>query len=179
MAKSSFEKDLYKLFSNSIYGKTLQSDRKHCNIDLVTDTRKAERLCAQPNFNSFSIVSDDVTMIKSEPKHIYWNKPIFVGFCVLELSKLLMYEFHYEKILPLYEMNASLCFTDTDSLCYELKNIDPYEVIQQNLDWFDTSDYPKDHPCYSPKNARLPGKFKDELNGKIVLEFVGLTGQNV
>ena len=173
-AKSTFEKDLYKLMNNSVFGKTIENLRNRIDVKLVADTRKAERLCALPTFNSFNIINDDITMVRSNPSKIFWNKPTYVGFCVLELSKLTMYEFHYNKILALYGKNAKLLFSDTDSLCYEIITDDLYADMAKNLDWFDTSDYPPNHPCYSTKNAKVIGKFKDEMNGNIVQEFVGL-----
>ena len=174
VAKSAFEKDMYKLMNNSVFGKTMENLRKRIDVKLVTDTRKAERLCALPTYDSFNIVNSDITMIKSNPGTLYWDKPTYVGFCVLELSKLIMYEFHYDKILPLYGMNAKLLFTDTDSLCYEIKTNDVYADMKENLDWFDTSDYSKEHTCYSAKNCKVIGKMKDEMNGNIVKEFCGL-----
>ena len=159
---------------NSVFGKTMENLRSRVHVKLVADTRKAERLCALPTFNSFNIINDDITMVRSNPSKIFWNKPTYIGFCVLELSKLTLFEFHYNKILPLYGGNVKLLFTDTDSLCYELKTEDVYADMAQNLDWFDTSDYPPNHPCYSNKNCKVIGKFKDEMNGNVVREFVGL-----
>jgi hypothetical protein len=173
-AKSTFEKDLYKLMNNSVFGKTIENLRNRIDVKLVADTKKAERLCALPTFNSFNIINDDITMVRSNPSKIFWNKPTYVGFCVLELSKLTMYEFHYNNILALYGKNAKLLFSDTDSLCYEIITDDLYADMAKNLDWFDTSDYPPNHTCYSTKNAKVIGKFKDEMNGNIVQEFVGL-----
>jgi hypothetical protein len=101
-------------------------------------------------------------------------KPTYIGFCVLELSKLLMYQFHYDYILPTYKQNAKLLFTDTDSLCYELCTEDAYADMRRELWRFDTSDYPDGHPNRSTENCKVIGKFKDECNGAPPLEFVGL-----
>src|SRR5271163_2448911 len=160
--------------NNSVFGKTMENLRNRIEVKLVADTRKVERRCALPNLYSYDIINDDITMVKLNPGYILWNKPTYIGFCVLELSKLTMYEFHYNKILPLYGKNAKLLFTDTDSLCYEITTDDIYLDMKQNLDWFDTSDYPKKHPCHSMENCKVIGKFKDEMNGNIVREFVGL-----
>jgi hypothetical protein len=102
------------------------------------------------------------------------NKPIAVGFSILELSKVLMYDFHYNTIKSKYGEKASLMFTDTDSLCYEIETEDIYEDMGKMGDQFDFSDYPKDHPLYSSKNKKVIGKFKDETNGVAIQEFVGL-----
>src|SRR5437899_12019136 len=105
---------------------------------------------------------------------IRWMKPTYIGFCVLELSKLLMYEFHYDYILKTYENKAKLLFTNTDSLCYELYTDDVYADMLRDEDLFDTSDYPVDHDNYSTENCKVIGKFKDECNSDPVVEFVGL-----
>ena len=113
-------------------------------------------------------------MVKSRMTKIRWNKPTYTGFCVLELSKLLMYRFHYDYILKAYQHRAKLLFTDTDSLCYELYTDDVYADMKRDADRFDTSDYPKGHSNYDATNCKVIGKFKDECNGVPVLEFVGL-----
>ena len=174
LAKSTFEKDFFKLCNNSVYGKVLQNDRKRSDIRLVGDQKKAELLLARPEFESYEIINEYLSMIKLRQTSVYWNKPTSVGFCVLELSKLLMYQFHYDYIVKKYGKNATLLFTDTDSLCYEITTPDIYKDMQADKDLFDTSDYPKDHPLYSPVNSKVIGKMKDECNGKPPLEFVGL-----
>jgi RNase P subunit RPR2 len=174
LATSTFEKDFYKLLNNSMFGKTMENLRKRINVRLVTEQIAAERCVANPDFETFKIINENVTMVKTRVSKIFWNKPTYIGFCVLELSKLLMYQFHYDYILPTYGSNAKLLFTDTDSLCYELTTADAYRDMHEALDRFDTSDYPKDHPNYSPINCKVIGKFKDECNGVAPIEFVGL-----
>jgi hypothetical protein len=143
-------------------------------LRLVSDQICAEKLIAQPAFEDFRIINDDISMVKLRQTKITWNKPTQIGFCILELSKLHMYKFHYEYILPRYGANAKLLFTDTDSLCYELTTPDFYADMKVDLDLYDTSDYPQDHPNYSAKNCKIIGKFKDECNGVPPVEFVGL-----
>jgi hypothetical protein len=174
LATTSFEKDFYKLLSNAVFGKLMQNLRLQISCKLVTDTISAERYIAQPTFDSFNIINDDVTMIKMNKAKIYWDKPTYAGFCVLELSKLHMYKFHYEYIAQRYGSNAKLLFTDTDSLCYELTTKDAYEDMRNDLHLYDTSAYPKDHPNYSVANCKKIGKFKDECDGIAPVEFVGL-----
>ena len=173
-AKSPFEKDFYKLLNNALYGKQIENLRKRLDIRLVGDQIQAERLIAQPAFDDFRIINDDITMVKLRQTKITWNKPTQVGFCILELSKLLMYQFHYQHILKRYGSNAKLLFTDTDSLCYEIITPDIYADMKEDINLYDTSDYPKDHPNYSAKNCKVIGKFKDECNGVPPVEFVGL-----
>jgi len=113
-------------------------------------------------------------MVKTRVTKIKWDKPTYIGFCVLELSKLLMYQFHYEQIAPRYEEKAKLLFTDTDSLCYEIETDDVYADMKSSWKLYDTSDYPKVHPNYRTENCKVVGKFKDECNGAAPSEFVGL-----
>src|SRR5437867_9253178 len=93
-------------------------------------------------------------MIKTRMTKIRWLKPTYIGFCVLELSKLLMYNFHYDYILKAYPNKAKLLFTDTDSLCYELHTDDAYADMKRDADRFDTSDYPVGHNNYDVQTVR-------------------------
>ncbi|CAB4006011.1 Hypothetical predicted protein, partial [Paramuricea clavata] len=96
---------------------------------------------------------------------------------ILDLSKTLMYNFHYNYIKPKYGNNANLLFTDTDSLCYEIKTEDFYNDITPDVEkWFDTSNYDKNHSSGIPvgKNKKVVGMMKDECGGEQISEFVGL-----
>ena len=95
-----------------------------------------------------------------------------VGFAVLEISKVLMYQFHYHKWMPKFP-EAKLLFTDTDSLCYSV-NQNPYEMMASFPDEFDFSEYPKDHQLYDSRNMKVLGKMKDECHGLALLSFRGL-----
>ena len=102
------------------------------------------------------------------------NRPTYVGFTVLDLSKTLMYHFHYSYILQRYQNSNKLLFTDTDSLCYEIHTEDIYKDMQQDSNHFDFSDYPTDHPLYSIKNKKVIGKMKDETSSIPISEYCGL-----
>ena len=149
-------------------------ERRIPNVTLGLNLFSHERYIGNPAFQSFRIINKDLAMVKSRVTKILWNKPTYIGFCVLELSKLLMQQFDYEYVRPTYQSRAKLLFTDTDSLCYELSTEDAYADMRKELHRFDTSDYDKSHPNYSAENCKVIGKFKDECNGAAPLEFVGL-----
>ena len=102
------------------------------------------------------------------------NKPIYLGQAILDLSKMLMYEFWYDYIKPKYSDKARLCYMDTDSFLINIKTEDFYNDIARDVErWFDTSNYDKrdNRPLPIGKNKKVIGLFKDELGGKIVTEF--------
>ena len=105
------------------------------------------------------------------------NKPVYLGQAILDISKILMYEFWYNYIKPKYEDKARLCYMDTDSFVIYIKTEDFYEDIANDVErWFDTSNYDKndERPLPIGKNKKVIGLFKDELGGKIMKEFVAL-----
>ena len=176
-ARNEFEKDFFKLMNNSVFGKTMENIRNRVDIKLVNDKNKAERLAAKPNFKHCNIFSEDLTAIHMKKTFLTFNKPVYLGMCILDLSKTLMFDFHYNYIKKKYGDKAKLLFTDTDSLMYEIRTKDFYEDIKGDVkDRFDTSDYPSNHPSGIPTgcNKKVLGMFKDEAGGKIIDEFVGL-----
>ena len=108
---------------------------------------------------------------------VYFNKPVYVGQAILDLSKTLMFNFHYEYIKKKYCKKAELLFTDTDSLMFQIKTKDFYKDIAGDVqDKFDTSDYPPNHKSgiQTGVNKKVIGMFKDEVAGKQITHFVGL-----
>ena len=174
-AKNDFEKDFFKLMNNSIYGKTLENVRNRIEFKLVSNERQASNLTNKPTFKSRTIFSEDLVGIHMKKTKVILNKPIFLGQTILDLSKYLMYDFHYnfmiKKVKP---ENLELLFTDTDSLAYVIKNVDWYKIILENLDIFDTSNFPKDHELYSNKNKKIPGLPKLEEMDNIIIGFAGM-----
>jgi len=169
-----FDKDFFKLLNNSIYGKSLQNQRKQVNIQLINNERQLLRLTAKPGFKNFKIFSDYLAAVQCVKENILLNKPIYVGFTILELSKCLMYNYHYNIIKKQYGQNVKLLFTDTDSLCYAINTADIYDDMYVCKDEYDFSDYPKTHKLYSEHNRKIAGKFKDETHSIPIEEFVGL-----
>ena len=146
-ATNDFEKEFFKLMNNAVYGKTLENVRNHVDVKLVTSKEEAKKWICKPNFSRFTIYNKHFAAIHMLKKKVVQNKPRYVGFTVLELSKLHMYNFHYNYIIPKYGDRAKLLFTDTDSLMYEIETDDFYKDIAPDVhDKFDTSNDPKDHP---------------------------------
>ena len=176
-AKNEFEKEFFKLMNNSVYGKTIESLRKRVNISLINSKKKAKKLIAKPNFKKYTIFSENFCAIEMGKTQIYFNKPVYLGMCILDLSKTLMYDFHYNYIQSKYDERAKLLFTDTDSLAYEIQTEDFYRDISSDVQAkFDTSNFAPSHPSgiLTGKNKKVIGMFKDEAGGKIIEEFVGL-----
>jgi hypothetical protein len=126
--------------------------------------RTVERKLASPLYDGHIIYNNDLVAIKQKKKSLVLNKPIYAGMCILDLSKLWMYRFHYDTIKQQYGNRAKLLFTDTDSLCYHIRTHDFYREMRKEQ--YDLSDYPEDSPFYSTANKKVLGKFKDECNGK-------------
>ena len=146
-AKNNFEKDFFKLMNNSVFGKTMENIRNRKNIQLVTSKKKALKLIAKPNFKHRTIFTENLVSVHMGKTKLVFDKPIYVGMSILDISKTLMYEFHYNYIKKKYGENAMLLFTDTDSFGYEIKTEDFFKDISGDVEAkFDTSAYPKNHP---------------------------------
>lgn len=129
---------------------------------------------ARPTFLSAKIINEEVTIVKLTKPSILLNKPIYIGMTILDISKVKMYQFHYDVYVKKYGDRVKLLFTDTDSLCCEVRMADLSKDRKDSLDFHDTSDYPEGHPLRDNKNAKVIGKFKDKTNGVPPLEFVSL-----
>ena len=177
-AKNNFEKDFFKLMNNSVFGKTMENIRNRVNVKLVNTQERLKKLVAKPNLKSPpKIFSENLVSVHLKKTSLLMDKPVYLGMCILDLSKTIMYDFHYNYIKPKYGVKAKLLFTDTDSLMYEIETEDFYKDISEDIkDRFDTSDYPENHPSGIPTgiNKKVLGMFKDEAAGKIIKEFVGL-----
>jgi len=175
-AKNNFEKDFFKLMNNSVFGKTIENIENRVDVRLVTDEKEEKKLATKPNYDHCTIFDKNLVAIHMKRTKLIYNKPVYLGMCILDLSKILMYDFHYNYIKPKYENKAKLLYTDTDSFIYEIKTEDFYRDISEDVNnRFDTSDFPIDHPSGIPtgKNKKVIGMMKDETGGKIIHEFIG------
>ena len=174
VSNSKFESDFYKLMNNSVFGKTQENLRKRVNVEVVTNERIAAKRVCKPSLKRSYTIRKDLVIMEHHRSSIELNRAIYTGFTVLELSKLWMYDFHYNKMCNWFP-DISLLFTDTDSLAYRISDPrDIYSVMKENGKYFDFSDYPKDHFCYDTSNRKKIGLFTDELNSLCFEEFIGL-----
>jgi hypothetical protein len=173
-SKNNFEKDFYKLMNNSVFGKTMEDVRKHVNAEVALTMKQKNKYINNPRLTNFTIWDEEYGYFEMSKRKVVLNKPISTGFSVLELSKTVMYNFHYNYILKKYGDKAKLLFTDTDSLCYEIEANDCYQDMKDDSHMFDLSEFPKDHFCHSDTNKKVVGKFKLETQDKVAVEFVGL-----
>ena len=173
LSSSNFGKDFFKLMNNSVFGKTQENLRNRINVEIVTNRKTALKRVSKPIIKRSYTIHEDLVVMESYVTKLVLNKPIYVGFTVLEVSKLWMYSFHYRQMLQWYD-DIQLCFTDTDSLLYLIRGQNPYAVMEKHKEWFDNSDYPLDHPLYDVTRKKKLGLMKDELFSLCLEEFIGL-----
>ena len=175
LARNDFEKDLFKLMNNSVFGKTMENIRKHRDIKLVTTDKKRSKFVSEPNYHTINLISEDLSIIEMKKTKVKMNKPIYLGLSILEISKILMYEFWYDYMKPKYNDDVKLCYIDTDSFVMHIKTNDFYKDISDDVDnRFDTSNYEVKRPLPIGKNKKIIGLMKDELGGEIITEFIAL-----
>ena len=162
---------------NAVFGKTMENVRNRRVVKLVVKEERRKKLVSQPNYDSCKQFSDSLMAIEMRKTEVFMDKPIAVEQAILDISKTLMYEFWYDYLKPKYQDNIKLCYMDTDSFILQIQADDFFKDINIDVNkWFDTSNYDKNdnRPLEIGKNEKVIGKFKDELGGKILTEFVAL-----
>ena len=171
--------------NNAVFGKTMENVRKHRDIKLVTTDKKRSKLVSEPNYHTMNYISENLSIIEMKRTKVKMNKPIYLGLSILEISKLLMYEFWYDYMKPKHDDRVKLCYTDTGSFIINIKTKgkDIYNFLLKKIykdiadgvaKKFDTSNYEVDRPLPTGKNKKVIGLMKDELEGKVITEFVAL-----
>ena len=172
-SKNDLDKDLFKLMNNAIFGKSMENVLNRSNIKLINNnSEKLLKLTKQPNYQNAYQINNRLALVESKPIKTVFNKPIFMGAVIFETSKLHMYQFWYNRLKVKYGDRIQLIYSDTDSFVIEVETDDIYKDMLQDSYLYDFSDYPKNHPNYTLKNKKVYRIFKDDLNSKIITEFV-------
>ena len=176
-ATNDFFKDFFKLMNNAVFGKTMENVRNHRDIKIATPIKQRKKFASEPNYHTTKYIPENLLIMEMKKTEVKMNKPIYLGQAILDISKTLMYEFWYGYVKPKYGDNVKLCYMDTDSFVIHVKTEYVYKDIADDADeWFDTSKCDKNdnRPLHIGKNQKVIGKFKDELNGQIMTEFIAL-----
>ena len=128
-ADSNFESDLAKLQANATFSKTMEQVRNRLNLHLICDPIVLSKALSRPSFRQAEIINNDFTMVHNAKQRVTLNKPITVGFAILEISKLIMYQFYYDYLKPTCGNNCKLLFTDTDSFCCHIQTDDLWFIF--------------------------------------------------
>ena len=138
-AKNEFENNFFKLMNNSVFRKKMKNVRNHRDIKLVTSDKRRKQLVSEPNYHSHKTFSEHLMAIQMKKTRIKMIKPIYLGMSMLDISKMIMYQFWYDYIKPKYGERAKLCYTDADSFVILIQTDDFFEDISNDVErWFDT-----------------------------------------
>ena len=173
-AKSDFEKDMFKLMNNAVYGKTMENVRNHIDFELVSTQERIQKCINNPNYKGCHIINEELAGVEKTKTVLKLDKPIYLGMTILDLSKIHMYSFYYDVLKEKYQEKVKLVYTDTDSYVIQTMTDDIYKDWMSIKDYMDFSGYDKKHPNYDPTNKKMLGKFKDEMDGKIITNFIAL-----
>ena len=163
--------------NNAVFAKTMENVRMHRDIKLVTTDKRRNQLASETNYHTAKYFSENLMAIEMKKTKVKMNKLIYLGMSILDINKTLIYQFWYGYIKTKYKDKAKLCYMDTGNLIIHIKTKYFYKDIANNVEeWFDTSNYSKDDNRLLPIgwNKIVIGLFKDELGGKIMIEFFGL-----
>ena len=181
-AKNDFEKDFFKLINNSVFGKTMENVRNYRDVKLVTTDKRRKWLVSEPNYDTHKKISEHLMEIEMQKTKVKMTKPIYLDMWILDISKILIYEFWYDYIKPKYKGRAKLCYMDTDSFVIYLETEDFYKDITNDVErWFDTSNFDENNkrPLLIGKNKNVSGLFKDELQERLSNNFPRLEQKHI
>jgi hypothetical protein len=180
----------------------MENVRKRLEMQLVSKDSKIQKLINRPTFKHVTPYNENLSAVSLAKNKVKFDKPMYVGFAVLEISKTLMYDYHYNVMKKHYKDSITLMYTDTgkifisviiniiiiniiiiilDSLVYLVKTADFYADLLTSsdlLDRMDTANLPRDHPCFIAEREKIPGLFSDETNGETMTEFVALRAKS-
>ena len=177
VAENDFEKDFFKLGNNSVFGKTFEDVTKRCTVELVTTEKRLKKLTCKKNLKGVRVFNVELVSVHMGLTDVLINKPIYVGATVLDISKIPMYNFHYNYMKKIYGDKARLLDIDTDGVKYHVITDDIYKDMSKMVEEvFDTSNFPINHlsGIKVGVNKKVPGKFKDELGGEPITHYAGV-----
>ena len=159
--------------NNSVFGKTMENVKNRVDIKLTTDDNEAIKYFSQLHFKESKCING-LYLMQTYRKEICYDKPIYVGTTILDLSKVCMMDFHYNVIHKNFENKYILVYSDTDSLIYYIKHNDIYDWIKKNKQHFDLSDSLRSELKDNTNKKRVIGKFKDEMNSLLITEIAAV-----
>ena len=169
--------------NNAFFGKTMENVRDRTNLDFI-DHSKIEQIRNRQSKLSFKGIVDhyhSFSVYKYDKEKTLFDEPIYLGFTVLELSKLLLYEFYYHTLEPYWQNKVQLHYMDTDSfiLSFDTNQENLIEFLKQTKHKFDFRELDKSHELYDPTNKKVVGKMKIETSPVLVLDsFVALRSKS-
>lgn len=171
-SKTDFGKRLWKLFSNSVFGKTLEQIRDYVDCKVITSEQALKKWVTNPRFTQYKIISDEIVLIFLKRSSVLLNKPISLGFTILERSKYFMYDQYYNVIKP--KMSCEVLMSDTDSFILSVQTKKKSSNLKKLNEIMDYSNYPPHHSLYNNTRKNKLGFFSDELSGRRINQFCGL-----
>ena len=156
--------------NNAVYGKTIENLSNRTDVKLENNKKDYMKWTSKPSSMSQKIFDNDLVVTRKRKVTVTLNNPVYVGMCILDLSKVVMCEFHYDYIKNRYGNNSRLLSNDTDSLMYEIKTEDLYEEFSKDKEMFGFSNYSAESKNYDVSNRLVIGQMKDETGGVSLLK---------
>lgn len=170
-AESDFDKRLFKLMSNSNFGKFIENSSKYLDMKLALNKKMAKKWISNPNYHSYRVISDNLVAIFLHRKTNIIKQAYGIGFSILDLSKEFMYDAFYNVMRPALGKKCDVLFSDTDSLFIRCENKKALERLAPILD---TSNFHSSSPLFRKDRKAKLGYFKSEVGSNKIKKFVGL-----